>query len=342
MSSSTAASHPRWLLRRPHGLAAWLVCRNALRRYPVLWPGAALVAAALIGCCSRSVVIMWLQRCAAHPIPVALVAAVCTATATTRRKAAVRRALAGSWLASLPARPSRLMHTALAPLAAWALIAAALVIAVAAGLAPAAAAAVILPALAGAAAGFLIGWLLPHVHAEATPASWYGVIWQVRNSGIRATLLPLGLWAVSRTRVWGRPKITARWALLVLLGIPLGTSAAYALAVVAAVLVGWHLLTLLAAVVRVSFAAGWWLAPTAVGFVPFTASLVYLAWLRQVIICALALAAVAALGRPRTLPGSGALVAAWLTLCVISGVAACGLALHSRTPVRSRLHRRSR
>ncbi len=157
--------------------------------------------------------------------------------------------------------------------------------------------------------------------------------------GLRATLLPLGLWPVSRTRVWGRPKITARWALLALLGIPLGTPAAQALAVVAVVLVGWHLLSLLAAVVRVSFAAAWWLAPTTIGFVRFTASLVYLAWLRQLIVCALALAAIVALGRPRTLPAGAALAAAWLALCVASGVAACACAKGSRAPARSTLHR---
>lgn len=335
MRSALAASRPHWLMRRPYCLAAWLQGRAALRRFPVLWPAAAVAAAALIGCCSRPVVIVWLQRCAAHPIALAVIALVCTVTVTTRRKLGVQQALARSWLASLPSRPSPALRAALAPLAALTLIVAVLIIAMAAGLAPAAAVHILLPILAGAAAGFPGGWALPHGSAEATPASWYGVVSRFRtHPGIHATLLPLGLWPVSRTRVWGRPKIIARWALFALLAIPLGTPAAKALVVVAAVLVGWHLLTLLAAVVRVSLAAAWWLAPTGVGWLRFTAALVYLAWMRQAIICALALAAIAALAGTRTLQHSAALAAAWLALCVISGVAACGWATRLQRRVR--------
>ena len=330
----------RWLARHPHGLAAWLQCCNALRRFILLWPAAVLAAAALIWSCSRPAVIALLQRCAAHPLMLLVIAAVCTAIAAARRRPLAQRALERSWLAALPARPSLMLRVARFPLVALALITAALIVAVLAGLRPAAGVAVFAPILAGAAAGFIAGWLLPHGGGETVPASWYGALpgWRAA-SAISPTLRPLGRWPLSRARVWGRPKITARWALLALLGIPLGTPAAKALAALAAVLVGWHLLSLLAAVVRVSFTAAWWLKPTAIGFVRFSASLVYLAWSRQLILCGLGLAAAAALGSPRMLHAGAALAAGWLAICCLSGAGACGWALLPRSIARSHLHR---
>jgi hypothetical protein len=305
----------------------------------MLWPAAVLAVTALVWCCSRPVTVALLRRGATHALILLLGAMICTAIAVARRKPAARRALARSWLAALPSQPSLPLHVARMPLAVLALIIAALLVAMLAGLSPAAAAAVLAPILAGAAAGFIVGWLLPQASTTTVPASWYGALPGGRAAALQPTLLPLGRWPLSRTRVWGRPKITARWALLALLGIPLGTPAAKAMAAVAAVLVGWHLLSLLAAVVRVAFAAAWWLKPTSLRFTRFAAALVYLAWSRQLIICILCVAAAAALGSPRLLHAAAAPAAAWLALCCLSGAGACGWAALPRSIAGSPLHR---
>jgi hypothetical protein len=305
----------------------------------MLWPAAALAVTALIWCCSRPVIVTVLRRCAAHALLLLIIAAICTAIAAARRKPVAQRALARSWLAALPSQPSLPLRVARMPLAVLALIVAALLIAVLAGLPPAAAAAVLVPIVAGGAVGFVAGWLPPYSGSAAVPASWYGALPGGRTAILQSTLLPLGRWPLSRARVWGRPQITARWALLALLGIPLGTPAAKALAAVAAVLVGWHLLSLLAAVVRIAFAAAWWLRPTSIGLARFGAALVYLAWSRQLIICILGVAAAAALGSARMLHAGAALAAAWLALCCLSGAGACGWALLPRSIARSPLHR---
>jgi len=339
--SCTAAPHPRWLMRRPHCLAAWLQCRNAYRRTPLLWPLSALIIAVLVWAFSRAALIGFLQRCAAHPIILGIIAAVCTWAMTARLERGAQRELALSWLAALPTMQSQAARVALAPLAALALIVAVLIVAMLAGLAPESAAEIVLPVAAGMSAGFLTGWLAPQGSTAVTPGSWYARVRPVRNrSEIRPTLLALGLWPIAQARVWARPKINARWLLLALVALPLGTPAAKALAVAAAVLVGWHVLALLGATVRVSFAAGWWLAPTSIGIVRFTGSLVYLAWLRQLIICALALAAAAALGGAAALHAGSAVAAAWLALCCLSGALACSWALASRSIAASTLHRR--
>jgi hypothetical protein len=297
-----------------------------------------MVIAVLVWAFGRTALIAWLQHCCAHSVVVGLVAAAAVAAATTRRKAGVRRELGQSWLAALPSAQSQLARVALAPLGLVALVVSVLIIATLAGL-PLPAAAVILAAIAaGAAAGLVIGWLLPRGSAAPTPGSWYALVPRSR-SDLRPTLLPLAHWPIAATRVWGRPSIRARWVLVVLLAVPLGTPAAKALAAAAGVLVGWYLLTLLVAVMRVAFAAAWWLAPTSIGILRFTGSLVYLAWLRQLLICCLSLAATDALGGASVLREGGAIAAAWLALCCLSGAGACGWALAPRSIAHSRLHR---
>jgi hypothetical protein len=100
-----------------------------------------------------------------------------------------------------------------------------------------------------------------------------------------------------------------------------------------------HVINLLGGVVRVAFAASWWLAPTSVGLFRFTAALSHRALAAQLITCALLVCAGDAIaGTPalRTgLVGAGG----WLvTVCVVSGVA-CIVALRTRSIARSALHR---
>jgi hypothetical protein len=251
------------------------------------------------------------------------------AAGTSRHKGRVQARLTGSWLAALPVKTPLLQEVSPLPLAVVAPVLLAIGVALIGGLPQADARDTLLAFAGGAICGFIAGWHWRRTERVATPGSWYASMRRVRGAAMRPTLLPLGYWALARMRVWGRPQVTARQVLVVLLAVPMGAPAAQALAAVAATLIAWHLLALLAAVMRVAFAAAWWLAPTPIRVGRLTAALVQMAWLRQGAVCALALLAVA-LGKPVLLQRTATLAIGWLALCVISGSVACLIAWHAR------------
>ncbi len=318
----------------PHAQARRLQWRNVLARHALLRWSCAPLAAALLAAlgwgASRPGWITLLRGCAVHPLLLAVLALALTAAGTSRHKRRVQGRLALSWLAALPIETPLLHEVARLPLAVGALVLAAIGVALSTGLPSADAGGVLLPLAIGAGIGFVTGWYWRRAERELGPGSWYASVRRARAGTLRASLRPLGYWALARTRVWGRPRVTARQVLVVLLGLPMATPGAQALAAVAATLIVWHLLALLAAVVRVAFAAAWWMAPTPTRLGRFTAALVHLAWLRQLAACVLALAALAAFGRPALLHRGAALAGAWLTLCVISGATACAIAWRRR------------
>jgi hypothetical protein len=319
----------------PHARARRLQWHNVLARHALLrWslaPSLAVVLAALAWCGSRPAWLTFLRGCAPHPLLLAVLMLALTAAGTTRHKRRVQAKLARAWLAALPVRTPLLAEVARLPLAVGALVLLGIGVALAAGLPSGVAADILLPLALGAGIGFVAGWYWRRTEREPSPSSRYAGVRHARGGTMRPSLRPLGRWALARTRVWGRPQVTARQVLVVLLGLPMATPGAQALAAVAATLIVWHLLALLASVVRVAFAAAWWMAPTPTRLGPFTAALVHLAWLRQATVCVLALTALAALGRPALLHRGTALACTWLALCVISGGAACLVAWRRRS-----------
>jgi hypothetical protein len=319
----------------PHAKTYRLQWRNVLARHaPLRWslaPALAVLLGALAWGGSRPEWIGCLRACAMHPLLLAVLTLSLTASAITRHRRRVQARLASSWLAALPVRTPLLAEVARLPLAASVLVLLAIGLAWAAGLASADVGQLLLPLAIASLIGFVIGWHWPRTEREMGPGSRFASVRRARGGRLRPSLLPLGYWALARTRVWGRPQITAKQVLIVLLGVPMGASAAEALAAVAVALIAWYLLSLLAAIVRVAFAAARWMLPTPIRLTRFTAALVHLAWLRQAAVCVLALIAVAALGRPALLPRGAMLALAWLVVCVVSGGAACVLAWRRRS-----------
>ena len=315
-------SLPRWLADRPHQLAAWLQLRNAARRSWLRWVAALAVMAALAWGGTRPALLGFLRRCSDAPMAVTLVAAALGAVGTLQRK----QRLADrehAWLSALPVRERLAERVALAPLAALLLLALELLMATLAHLPVLSGARILGCCALGVALGFGIGWALPQRPPNAQPGSWYATVHRAHgHSPYAASLLPLGYWPVAHSRIWARPKIVALAALVVLLGVPLGTPASRALTLMAAVLVGWHLAALQGATLRVSPLAARWLTPTPLGLAPFTASLLYLSWLKQLSTCALVVVAAAVLARP-AVPDAIRGSLAWMALAMLAGVVAC-------------------
>jgi hypothetical protein len=246
-----------------------------------------------------------------------------------------------SWLAALPNDVSPFGHMAIAPVAALCVLVIVLTAMIlTAHLSLSSAAGLLVVISAGCVMGSLIGWVLPHGAAPSNPGSWYVTVRRVRDQWeIRPSILALGYWGVACARVWNRPKVRARSALLILLALPMDVAAAVALAAVAASFVGLYLLSLLLAIVRVSFAASWWLAPTSIALSRFTLSMMYLALLQQIAICVLVLCAVCMLGGSLAMQRGSLVAVGWIVLFCIVSLAACTYAHRSGIVAHSAVHR---
>ena len=338
MKHFDSLSGPRWLKKHPRRLAWWLNCRNVLKRFPALWPLSIVLLAAIAWACTRRSWVQLAQACATHWLLLGTIAAIWTAVAARRRRARAQQALIRSWVSALPVRRSSAMLIARAPIIALAVVATAGLIAVSAGLSPAALLSILLAVGGGEIIGSA-GWWLPRPKGEESPASSHAWRSGARPDRLRATLGSLGAWPMACAQVWGRPKISARWILLVLLSVPLGTPGVEVIAAVAAVLVALHMVALFAASVRVAFPAAWWLTPTAVPVAQFTRALVHRAWLRQLLIAGLGFAAAVALAGPKATNKAAFAAMCWLALNAIAGIAGCALAMGIRSPAKSPLHR---
>ncbi|MGH8149907.1 MAG: hypothetical protein ACRETB_08040 [Steroidobacteraceae bacterium] len=336
---------PTWLARRPYSLALLLTWRNAWRRSRAVRAagGVAVVALAGLACWPAAGTV---GDTLAENAPAVFAAAVILfAVLAARRRRRLGAERAGSWLAALPGVSPPIERAAVFALPALValelLLGAVLVAAQASRRLPiGAAGALLLVLAAGGVAGFWAGWFLWRPRRDRTPPSRRAVTRRPRTGwASRPTLAPLGYWAAALTRWWLRPKISARWELLVLLALPMGISGAKALGAAGAGLVFLYLVSRLLAVIRVAFAASWWIAPTPIRALRFAVSVTGLALLQQAVICVLLLVAVDALGTTLALrPGIVAAIG-WMLGCILVGGAACKYALRHRSLAASRLHR---
>jgi hypothetical protein len=337
---------PAWLADRPSYLARLMMWRNVLRRSKLarslgIGACAALVAPAVPAVMGWPAAGALARELATHPAIVFAVAAVLCAAVASRRRRRIARERAGDWVAALPVVEPPFERAAVAALASLGALEWMLAALMAAARSPArTVGASLLVAAAGAVAGFWAGWFVPRAsRAQALRSRHAGHPRARARWATRAALTPLGFWALAETRWWGRPRISARWAALATLVLPMGTPGAAALGFAGACVLALYLVLLTLAVVRVTFAASWWLAPTGIGPARFTASAAGLALLAQAGICGLALCGCEMLGGPRALAVGAAMAAAgWLSsasLEALSGLAA----LRAGRIAASRLHR---
>ena len=323
---------PRWLQARPFLLVSALSWRNVLRRHRLLLPAIVVLGAACAALLTVPGVGATLELAAQHPVtPFVLVAAGC-AVLTARRKTHVSRSLVDSWLAPLGAPGSVATRMVFAPVLQVLLLWAGLGIATIAG-SLSHAAATTLGLVVGSAyvAGFLVGWLSPHGRTVAAPDFHYVAIRKPRRNWAQAPgLTPLSYWAVGQARVSTKPKVTGGALLFVLLALPMGTGGEKAIAIGAGVWVLLYLLSLLVSAIRVAFSAARWLAPTTLGYLPFTGAIGYRVVLTQLWTCAWVLFFAVASGVPGAFGLGLSLMGRCLLMSCIAIPAACWIAMRAQ------------
>jgi hypothetical protein len=120
--------------------------------------------------------------------------------------------------------------------------------------------------------------------------------------------------------------------------MPLDIPGAVALAAAGAWLVTLHLINLVLGVLRVAFAASWWLVPTPVGAMRFAAAVSHRALAGQVYTCALLLGAVYATEGTRGLHSALVPMVAWVSAVCLVCATTCIFAMRTRSVARSVLH----
>ncbi len=338
---------PSWLDARPSVRGAWLQWRNLWRRWPL---GATAVVAAFLalGLFGRlTVVSQGLVRAAGSPRLVSAVTLVLAVLLALRRRRDLLNERHRDWVGALPTDASIAARSAAAVLAAGviaALLSASLAIAarlpgwVLARLLGCLTVGVLLGAVAACAAS----WRAAHggpASRHAPPRSRYTPVPGVRSRSARASLLPLGNWARVETRFGDRPTIRARSLLLLLLAVPMGTSAGTGLAVALVWVLILHLVNLLLALVRSAFGASWWLAPTPVSPGRFAVSLAWRSLGAQIAASAALLAIAAAALGATSVRLIGEVMGAWLGVVALVGAMVSVAALQTRSIAASVLHR---
>jgi hypothetical protein len=273
------------------------------------------------------------------------------ATAMLRHRRQLSRVHHRNWLAALPSDLSLTARAALAPLPlGTAAVMLVMVATFAAGLPVQVPARLVLALTGGYLAAILLVALIARGRARARPpdsalqrveppASRYAVLPSDRRDWAgRPRLHPLADWPIAQARFWDRPKRQARSLFFLMTGLPMGIAGGVALALAATWLALAHLLNLLVAVVRVAFAAAWWLAPTPVGTLRFAAALSHRALGRQMIICALLVTAASAIPGAHAWPGALACAVGWLGVVLLVSALACALARGSPSVATSVLH----
>ncbi len=338
---------PSWLDARPSVRVAWLQWCNLWRRWPL---GAAAVVAAILalGLLGRvTVVSQGLLRAADSPRLVSAVTLVLAVLLALRRHRDLLNERHRDWVGALPTDASTAARSAAAVLAAGvtaALVCAALLIAarlpgwVLARLLGCLAAGV----LFGTAAAFAASWRAAHGGPASRLAplrSRYTAVPGARSRSERASLLPLGNWPRVETRFRDRPTIRARSLLLLLLAVPMGTSAGTALAAALVWVLIVHLINLLLALVRSAFGASYWLAPTPVGPARFAAALAWRSLCAQIAASAALLAIASVTLGATSVRLIGTIVGAWLGAVALVGALVSVAALRTRSIAASVLHR---
>ncbi len=338
---------PSWLDARPSVRVAWLQWRNLWRRWP-LGTTAVLGAILALGLLGRvSVVSQGLLRAAGAPRLVAAVTLVLAVFLALRRHRTLLNERHRDWVGALPTDASTAARSAAAVLAAGVFVALVCVLLALAARLPGWVLARLLGCLAagvllGAAAAFAASWRAAH----GSPAprlvplrSRYTAVPGARSRSDRASLLPLGNWPRVETRFRDRPAIRARSLLLLLLAVPMGTSAGTALAAALVWVLIVHLINLLLALVRSAFGASWWLAPTPVGPGRFAVALAWRSLGAQIAASAALLAITSVMLGATSVRLIGAVVGAWLGVVALVGALVSVAALRARSIAASVLHR---
>lgn len=330
----------RWRARRPSWVAAGLALVNLQRRAswlaPVTLVGIALLSIPL----SQSGAAQVTAGAARHPVIVTALATLLAAAVALRSRQVLHRKRVGFWLGAVPNDASSLERQVAAVLISPAGLALALVFPVLVGRARIVEGLELLGYwVLGSGIGLLIGRTLPSFARATTPGSWYVLMRKVRASSVQASLLPLGYWPVARNQVWGRPKVTSRRALIVLLMLPLDISGAAAVAVTAGLLIAVNMITLLLAVIRVAFSASLWLAPTPVSARRFAFAVVHLAVGKQLVLGVLLVCAAWVIGGSSTVAPAMLILGSWMAFFTGLAAVASGYAFRPDTIAASKFHR---
>ncbi len=295
------ARAPLWLRSRPFLFAGTVRWRNIHERYRSLLPMTLVLLIAGAGALALPTTGHALERLAQSPLPPFIFLAAFCAVSSARRKGHLHRSVVDSWLAPLAAPSSMLLRALLPPVLQLLLLTVGIAIPFVSG-SLTLPAAIVLWAIVGAAyvVGSAVGWLSRLDKSAAAPDFHYVAVRRSRARWAQAPQLePLSYWAVGQAQVYAKPKVTARAMLLVLLAIPLGTGGEKAVAIAAAAWVLLYVGSLMFAVVRVSFTAAQWLAPTRIGYIRFTRTVGYRALLAQFWVWAWVLLLTEAAGLPR-------------------------------------------
>ncbi len=318
----------RWLQARPFLLVTVLSWRRHRWLLPA-FSGLAVACGILLTLPGVGAV---LDLGARYPVtPFILLAAGC-AVLTARRKTRVYRSLVESWLAPLGAEPSIAIRMVFAPLLQVLLLWAGLTVATLAGsLSHPAAMTLGLIVAAAYVAGFIVGWVSPHGRSVAAPDFHYVAVRKPRMNWAQApSLAPLSYWAVGQARVSTKPKVTGGALVFVLLALPMGTGGEKALAIAAGAWVAFYLFSLVVSAVRVAFSAARWLAPTTLGYLPFTGAIGYRVVLTQTWVGAWVVFFAVASGLPGVLGMALSLMGRCLLASCIAIPAACWIAMRAQ------------
>jgi len=327
-AGSLPAGIPRRLARRPHLAAALLRWRNAwqLRRSRTLLTLTLSVAGvlALLEIPPTGPALSWLGANWA----VAFAVVLCLfALATARHRERAERDAAVSWLAALPAAsPARLRAVLRAGVWLSTAIAFILLALLAGRIEASAAFRLSFASAAGALVGSLAGWRLPHAGLGA-PGFHHAAVRRARARWATApSLMPLAYWPAAQGRIFSRPKRMSPVLLIALLSIPSGLQGApgqVALAVAAACIAVFTLISLSFAAISVAYHAARWLAPTAVRGWRFTAALAWRVVLTQALMCATLILLAGVIDLPRALGVGVPLAIAFLLVSSTAIVSAC-------------------
>ncbi|MGH8219893.1 MAG: hypothetical protein ACREUT_15220 [Steroidobacteraceae bacterium] len=296
-----------------------------------------------------------LASAAAVPLVVAIVSALLFGMAAQRRQTRLTSARHRDWLAALPNDVSLTARAANVPAMVWAGIALAVVAAMAGAGLPASRIGTLLLAsaagcliAAGTVAIFAFGGAAVASRSRravassryVSPPSRYAIVRRPRRAwATHPKLHPLGHWPLAQAKFFDRPTVRARSLVFLLMSLPLGITGPVALAAAAVWLITLHLVNLLLGIVRVAFVASWWLAPTPVGVVRFTAAAAHRVLLAEIAACALLVGMLYAIGGAPALERALPPAIAWIVVVCLLGAAACVLALRTSSVARSVLHR---
>lgn len=198
---------------------------------------------------------------------------VTTAIATARRRVRQRADYARSWLAALPVKPEIAGWEALfiemlpAAAAVAALTGVFAAVTILAALVPANRGAPALAVWTSMSAGVILGAILSYAipgpkPVDLPPGSRYVPHGRsARAAPLRPSLKALGVWPLRLMFARAQPTLVARAILPILVMMPIGTSAAAALGIIAFYVVAGALLLLIPAVISVSGLGKIWMAP---------------------------------------------------------------------------------